>query len=115
MIISNRKHLFGAKCGTIHTDMFKCVVSTAKEGIFRKQSTTIIEGDIVQDRANSRACGKVIYAPSLRSSERQQFHDMICKLLDELGSELSLRKALDNIFDELKNRGIVIETINLAV
>lgn len=114
MIVSNRNHFFGAKCGTIHTNMFKCLVSTAKEGLFQKPSTMIIEGDMVQDRANCRTCGKVIYAASLRNSDRRQFHDMICKLLDELGSELSLSKALDNIFDELKNRGVVTETINLA-
>ena len=116
MIVSNRKHILGAKCATIHTDMFKCVVSTAKEGLFQKQSTMILEGDMMQGRANCRACGKVVYSLSLRSSDRLQFHDIICRLLDECGDEgLTLGKALDNIFEELRRRGVVTEAVNLAI
>ncbi len=116
MIVSNRKHAFGAKCGTIHTDAFKCVVSTAKECLFQKQSTMIIEGDMIQDRANCRSCGKIVYAESLRRSDRLQFHDIVCKLLDELGEDgMTLGQALENIYAELKKRGVVNETINLAI
>jgi hypothetical protein len=108
--------MLGAKCGTLHTDTFRCVVSTAKEGLFQKQSTMIIAGDMVQDRSNCRPCGKIVYAASLASSDRLQFHDIICKLLDESGENgLSLGESLDNVFAELKRRGVVTETINLAM
>lgn len=115
MIVSNRKHAFGAKAATIHTDAFKCMVSTAKEGVFESQSTVIIEGDMVNDRANCRACGKIIYASSLRSSDRLQFHDIIAKMLDTLGTNgVSLCEALQEVFEELKGRDVATETINVA-
>ena len=115
MIVSNRKHAFGAKAATIHTDAFKCMVSTAKEGVLQPQSTMIIEGEMVNDRANCRACGKVIYASSLRSSDRLQLHDIIAEMLDTLGTNgVSLYEALQEVFEELKGRGVAAETINVV-
>lgn len=62
-----------------------------------------------------RPCGKVIYLPTLRNSDRFQFHDAIVKMLDALGEEgSSLEEALEQILADLKRRGVTMETINLA-
>ncbi len=115
MIVSNRKHAFGSKAATIHTDAFKCMVSTAKEGLLKPLSTMIVEGDMSNDPANCRACGKIIYASSLRSQERIQLHDIVAKMLDDLGNEgISMNEALEVVFEELKKRGVVTEAINVA-
>jgi hypothetical protein len=87
-MIVHRSHIFGGKTARIHTPSFKCMVSTAKEGLFKKQSTMILEGDMLHDRAADwRPCGKLFYASSLRSKDRLQFHDAIVELLDQLGEE----------------------------
>jgi hypothetical protein len=122
MIISNRivrTYLFGGKVARIHTKSFQCCVSTAKEGWFQKQSTIILEpkiGNTVGGAASGlRPCGKVIYSPTLRKSDRLQFHDVIAKTLDAFGEEgFTLEEALEQIFVDLKRRGIAVETINLA-
>jgi hypothetical protein len=115
MIQSNIKHIFCSKIATIHTASFKCIISTAKEGLFKRQSTVIIEGDYFQDRANAFPCAKIIYSPSLKSSDRLSLHDGLSNQIDELGEKgLSLRSAIDLCFRELKEKGIAMETINLA-
>jgi TPR repeat protein len=122
MIISNsfaRTYLFGSKVARIHNKSFQCCVSTAKEGLFQKQSTIILEvktGNTVgAGAAGLRPCGKVIYSSTLRTSDRFQFHDAIAKTLYALGEEgCALEEALEQIFADLKRRGIAVETINLA-
>jgi TPR repeat protein len=122
MIISNlfvRTYFFGSKVARIHNKSFQCCVSTAKEGLFQKQSTIILEvktGNTVgAEAAGLRPCGKVIYSSTLRTSDRFQFHDAIAKTLDTLGEEGSiLEEALEQIFADLKRRGIAVETMNLA-
>jgi hypothetical protein len=121
MIISNsfaRTYLFGSKVARIHNKSFQCCVSTAKQGLFQKQSTVILEPKIGNTvgagAAELRPCGKVIYSPTLRTSDRFQFHDVIAKTLDELGEEVcTLEQALGQIFADLKRRGIAVETMNL--
>jgi hypothetical protein len=122
MIISNRfvrTYLFGSKVATIRNKSFQCCVSTAKEGLFQKQSTIILEpktgNTIGVGAAGLRPCGKVIYSSSLRTSDRFQFHDVIAKTLDALGEEgCALEQALEQIFVDLKRRGIAVATMNLA-
>ena len=122
MIISNsfaRTYLFGSKVARIHNKSFQCCVSTAKEGLFQKQSTIILEPKIGNTvgagAAGLRPCGKLIYSSTLRTSDRFQFHDVIAKTLDELGEEgCTLEQALEQIFADLKRRGIAVETMNLA-
>jgi uncharacterized protein len=122
MIISNRfvrTYLFGSKAAIIHNKSFQCHVSTAKEGWFQKQSTIIFEpriGNTVgAGPAGFRPCGKVIYSPALRKSDRLQLHDVIAKTLDAFGEEgCTLEEALEQVFADLKRRGIAVETINLA-
>lgn len=122
MIIVNRvvrTYLFGSKVARIHNNSFQCCVSTAKEGLFQKQSTIILEpktgNTVAAGAAGFRACGKVIYSPSLRKSDRFQVHDVVAKMLDAFGDEgCTLRGALEQIFAELKGRGLAVETLNLA-
>jgi TPR repeat protein len=122
MLISNRvvrTYLFVSKAAIIHNKSFQCHVSTAKEGWFQKLSTIIFEpriGNTVgAGAAGFRPCGKVIYSPTLRKSDRLQFHDVIAKTLDAAGEEgCTLEEALEQIFADLKRRGIAVETVNLA-
>lgn len=122
MIVSNsfvRTYFFGSKVARIHNRSFQCCVSTAKEGLFQKQSTIILEvktGNTVEaGAAGLRPCGKVIYSSTLRISDRFQFHDATAKTLDTLGEEGStLEDALEQIFVDLKRRGIAVGTMNLA-
>ena len=122
MIISNRfvrTYLFGSKVARIQSKSFECCVSTAKEGLFQKQSTVILEPNLGNtvgaEAAGLRPCGKVIYSPTLRKSDRFQFHDVLAKTLDAFGEEgCTLEEALEQIFADFKRRGIAVETINLA-
>ncbi len=122
MLISNRfvrTYLFVSKAAIIHNKSFQCHVSTAKEGLFQKLSTIIFEpriGNTVgAGAAGFRPCGKVIYSPTLRKNDRLQLHDVIAKTLDAFGEEgCTLEEALEQIFADLKRRGIAVETINLA-
>jgi TPR repeat protein len=122
MLISNRfvrTYLFGSKVAIIHNKSFQCCVSTAKEGLFQKQSTIVLEPKIGSTvgagAAGLRLCGKVIYSPTLRKSDRLQFHDVIAKTLDAAGEEgCTLEEALEQIFTDLKRRGIAVGTVNLA-
>ena len=111
--------MFRSKVARIHNKSFKCCVSTAKEGLFQKQSTIILEPKVGNNAgvraAELRFCGKVIYSPSLRTVDRLQFHDVISRSLDALGDEdCTLEQALDQIFGDLKRRGVAVETLNLA-
>jgi TPR repeat protein len=122
MIILNRfvrTYLLESKVATIQNKSFQCCVSTAKEGLFQKQSTIILEpkigNTIGAGPEGLRPCGKVIYSTSLRKGDRFQFHDGITKTLDALGEEgCTLEEALETIYTDLKRRGIAMETINLA-
>jgi TPR repeat protein len=123
MIISNsfvRTYLFGSKVARIHNKSFQCCVSTAKEGLFLKQSTIILEPTIGNTvgagAAELHSCGKVIYSSTLRKSDRFQLHDAIVKTLDALGEEgCTLEEALEQIFADLKRRDIAVTTMNFAV
>ncbi len=110
MILRATKYPFGTKITTIQTELFKCMVSTAKEGFFKKQSTEILE--VAIDGARRRV-GRLIYAASLSSAERLQMHEAIVKGLD--GSDgCPLGIALEMICDEMRSRGIASEAINIA-
>jgi hypothetical protein len=61
-----------------------------------------------------RAVAKIIYTPSLLSSDRLQFHDVIAQSLDESGESMSLGEAVDGISEFLRKRGAVSELINIA-
>lgn len=114
MIISNFGAL-GGKSTTIQTNEFKCRIVTAKEGLFQKQSTMIILLDEPVSGIRHRVIGKIIYSPSLRSKDRLAMHDVVVNGLDVLGgSQIHLKEAIEEVFHELKKRGIIAEAINLA-
>jgi hypothetical protein len=90
------------------------MVSTAKEGLFKPQSTMVFEMPKGQLEPR-RAVAKIIYTQSLLASDRLQMHDAICKMLDESGETMPLGEAVDTCSSFLKRRGVVIEVVNLAL
>jgi hypothetical protein len=75
----------------------------------------VILGDYFRDKRNSRVCAKLIYSPSLRSTDRLNLHDTLSNEIDRLGgSGSTLGSALNSIFTEYRERGVVVEAINLA-
>lgn len=114
MIVSNRSTLLG-KCARIQTPSFQCVVSTAKEGIFKKISTMIAEGGPVDLPNQLHPCGKLIYTDALSTKERYSFHDVVTKILNEAGeNEILLGDAIQTMIIDMKERGIIEEGINIA-
>jgi len=115
MIARNSNWPFGGRITAIHTQAFKCVVSTNKEGLFKPLSTVIIEGDTMDGRANARPCGKLIYSSALPKGDIQSLHASICQAIDEAGeSGCSLGESLEAVFVWLREKGLVSEAINLA-
>src|SRR5574337_1073867 len=90
------------------------MVSTAKEGFFKPQSTMVFEMPKGELKPR-RAVAKIIYASSLCASDRLQMHDELCKALDESGERIALGEAIDTCSDVLKRRGAVTEVINFAL
>jgi hypothetical protein len=109
MILSNHRYPFGTKISRIQTPNFTCQVSTAKEGFLQRQSTMLsicnADGTVIY----RRGVAKLIYASSLRSSDRIQLHDIVVTSLDKLGNEMGLSEALDNIIQYFKERGVLSE------
>ena len=115
MILSNKRNLFG-KCGRIQTIAYECIVSTAKEGLFKRFSTVILEGNSGSLATEMRPCGKLIYADALGGKERLQIHDCLVNFLDESGDDtgMMLGDSLEVIFGDFKKRGVAKEVINIA-
>lgn len=111
MILHEASVPFGGKVTDIVTDEFKCVVSTAKEGVLEGLSTMVAE---VQ-AGGGRPCAKIIYARSTRKADRLQFHEALVAGIDEAGENgFPLREAIESVVTDLKSRGVVTEAINLA-
>jgi hypothetical protein len=105
MITSNTFYPFGGKVATIETPAFVCMVSTAKEGLFQKQSVRI--SDCANGVSNRRVVAKFLYNPVLSKQDRLGLHDAVVASIDELGmSGYSLKDALQNLFERLKEEGI---------
>jgi hypothetical protein len=114
MIIANSKRPFGGRLSVLHHSDGKFVtISTAKEGLLKGLSTMIMEGI---PTLSLRPCAKVMYSPSLRKSDRQQFHETITGGID-IGLNvdgLTLYDAIDLVCGELRQRGVISELINIA-
>ena len=67
MIIHEDTAPFGGRVTDINTSKFTCVVTTAKEGIFKGLSTMVAK---VDDIFGSRHCAKIIYTSSARKKDR---------------------------------------------
>lgn len=113
MIEYSRNFPFGGRLTAIHTRNYSCQVSTAKEGLFEKQSTMVAELPFGQEKLR-RGVAKIIYASSLLSSDRLQMHDAIVQVLNDSGESMSLGSAIDGIGQFLKGRGIATEVVNIA-
>jgi hypothetical protein len=105
MITSNTRYPFGGKVATVETPSFNCMISTAKEGVFQKQSVVFF--DINAGMDNRRPVAKLIYNNVLSKEQRLQFHDIIVGVIDESGMNgLSLLETLVTLFEGLQREGI---------
>lgn len=105
MITSNTKYSFGGKVSTVETVSFKCMISTAKEGLFKKQS--VIFSDLSGGVSSPRQIAKFLFNDHMGSSQRMEFHDVIAQLLDRDGMNgQSLRATLMYLFERFKEEGI---------
>lgn len=112
MILHEGTAPFGGLVTDIINDKFKCVVTTAKEGIFKGLSTMIIE---VDDFIGTRPCAKIIYSNTLHKEDRKRFHRIISIGIDEAGENgATLFTSLQVVIGNLKDRGVVSEFINLS-
>jgi hypothetical protein len=105
MITSNTKYPFGGKVATIETPSFNCMVSTAKEGLLKKQSMMFSE--FSGGMSSRRHVAKLIFNDTLSSNQRLGLHDVIAGVIDEAGmSGKSLRNTLKELFQGLEREGI---------
>ena len=105
MITSNKNYPFGGKVATVETPSFRCMVSTAKEGIFKKQSVMFC--DFTTGMESRRHVAKLLYNDVLDSDARLGLHDAITHTLDEAGmAGAPLTDALRSLFDGLKAEGM---------
>jgi hypothetical protein len=105
MITSNSKYLFGGKVATVETPSFKCCISTAKEGLFQKQ--TVWFSDFTKGWDNRERTAKLFYASVVTKNERLQWHDAITQALDIAGtSGATLQIALETLFASLDEKRI---------
>lgn len=81
--------------------------------MFKPLSTMINEGDNTE--GTMRPIGKIIYSVALRKEDIQNLHSSIANGISAGGEAgVSLKIALDTIFDDLRNKGLASETINVA-
>jgi len=105
MITSNTKYPFGGKVATVATPSFCCMISTAKEGIFKKQS--VMFSDVSEGMQSRRHVAKLVYNDVLDSKARLGLHDAITSHLDAAGmGGQPLTEALRTLFDGLKTEGV---------
>jgi hypothetical protein len=105
LITSNTKKSFGGKVATIEVPSFSCFISTAKEGIFQKQSMVIF--DTTGGFSNRQVAAKLVYNDRLDSKARLGLHDAIIHAIDESGMNgVSLLETLKKVFEGLHKEGI---------
>jgi hypothetical protein len=105
MITSNTKKSFGGKVAIIDTPSFSCFISTAKDGIFQKQSMVI--WDTSEGFSNRQLAAKIDYNNLLNSNARLELHDTIIHAIDESGmSGITLFETLETILMGLHREGI---------
>jgi hypothetical protein len=105
VITSNNRYWFGGKVSTIETPTYRCHVSTAKDGFFKKQSVWF--SDVSSGWTNRERTAKLNYADVITKSERLYWHDEITRALDKAGmSGASLRVALETLCASLDEKRI---------
>lgn len=80
------------------------MVSTAKEGFFKKQSVVFLD---CTGGEKQRPLAKLLYNDSLASSTRLELHDVIARTLDQAGmAGEPLIQALRSLFAGLEKERI---------
>lgn len=105
MITSNMRYPFGRKLAMVETPSFNCLIKTAKDGLFRRQSTSFsVFGSGAVPR---RLVATLQFADHLDSDERLRIHDIMAKMLDQAGMNgASLDEALRGVFEDLEGKNI---------
>lgn len=105
MITSNMRYPFGRKLAMVETPSFSCIIKTAKDGLFRKQSTSF--SVFGSGTAPRRLVATLQFDDHLDSDERLRLHDIITGLVDEAGMGGStLDEALRGVFEEMERKNI---------
>lgn len=105
MITSNIRYPFGRKLAMLETPSFNCMIKTAKDGLFRKQSTSF--SVFGSGAAPRRLVASLQFADHLDSDERLRLHDIIAGLVDDSGMKgASLDEALGGLFEELAGKNV---------
>lgn len=111
LITSNTKKPFGGKVADIRTPSFTCFVSTAKDGLFKKQSMQIYD----TSRGYHWLVAKLFYNDWLDSNARLGLHDTIAHAIDESGmSGVTLFETLHPLLIRLGKEGIGTPEIDQA-
>lgn len=105
MITSNTFYSFGGKVATVETPAFNCIVSTAKDGFFKKQS--VVFSVFTSSMSDRQPVAKLRYNDILDKEARLGLHDGIVHSIDEFGmSGQTLREALTFLFEGFRKEGI---------
>lgn len=97
MTTSSKFYPFGGKVSTVETPAFNCVISTAKDGLFKKKSVTFL--DFTVGWKNRRLVAKLQYNDILDKNACLALHDLITLALDEFGTNgQRLHDALSSLF-----------------
>jgi len=105
MITSNMRYPFGKKLAMVETPSFNCMIKTAKDGLFRKQSTSF--SFFGSGAAPRRQVATLQFGDHLDSDERLRLHDIIAGLVDDAGMNgKSLDEALRGLFEDLEGKNI---------
>ena len=89
----------------METPAFNCCISTAKDGLFKKQSVAFL--DFTAGWNNRRLVAKLQYNDILDKNARLGLHDPITHCIDESGMNgQSLVPALSSLFQKLEKEGI---------
>jgi hypothetical protein len=108
MIISNERSKYG-KYATVQTETFGCVISTAP-GLFK--GSTLVMALKPDGSVDRMPLGKAYLKRSLSRADRDQFHDYIVHMLDELGgTKVDLSAAVEGTFSVAKARGLIVDYI----
>ena len=110
MITSSKFYPFGGKVSTVETPKFSCMISTAKDGIFKKQSVRFL--DFSAGMQHRRIVAILKYNDILDKNDRLGLHDPITHSLDESGMKgQALLDSLTSLFQGLQKEGVGIGTI----
>lgn len=106
MIESQSNHAFGGRVTVISGPAEKCMISTAKDGLFSKQSTYLL--NVTAGMALAQRFAHIIYPDETNSKGRLWLHDQIAERLDERINRKELKtlhKHVEEFFEELNEEG----------